>query len=215
MNAGDVAINAIGGCALAFAGSWVISLVRSVKLLDDDRANDIAQIGERARNEIREASEAAAKQLGERDTEIQRLNLLVSKPPRSLAEEHHHQIAEREIRGLSEDATHVLRHVYAHGKLFAGPDGIGAVRLGEGIVLKCLNGELSQLKIVCQQRGDWDRNGQKIWWEIPPAYRDAVAEVLFRPVTPPPASSVLSRIMPRRQRPKSEEWRPWRPGIPS
>lgn len=41
MNAGDVAINAAGGCALAFAGCWVISLVRSVRLLDEDRAVEV------------------------------------------------------------------------------------------------------------------------------------------------------------------------------
>jgi hypothetical protein len=44
MNAGDVAISAAGGSALAFAGCWVISLVRSVRLLDEDRAVEVRTV---------------------------------------------------------------------------------------------------------------------------------------------------------------------------
>ena len=31
----------LGGCVLAFAGNWAISLIRSFKLLDDDRAKEV------------------------------------------------------------------------------------------------------------------------------------------------------------------------------
>ncbi len=43
MTAGDVAINALGGSVVAFSLTWIISLVRSIKLLDDDRSADIAK----------------------------------------------------------------------------------------------------------------------------------------------------------------------------
>ena len=49
MNASDVLINASSGCVLAFAGTWLISLVRSVKLLDDDRAAEILAADEQVK----------------------------------------------------------------------------------------------------------------------------------------------------------------------
>jgi len=42
MNAGDVVINAVDGCIVAFVGSYVISLIRSPKLLDEDCAKKVA-----------------------------------------------------------------------------------------------------------------------------------------------------------------------------
>ena len=42
MNAGEVVINAAIGTAIAFVGSWVISLIRSPKLLDEERTECIA-----------------------------------------------------------------------------------------------------------------------------------------------------------------------------
>jgi hypothetical protein len=63
-NANEVTLNAVGGCALAFVGSWIVSLVSSFKLLDDDRAmeinlakGDLEKSEERVRSLIAENAE--------------------------------------------------------------------------------------------------------------------------------------------------------------
>jgi hypothetical protein len=47
MNAGDVLINSVGGAAVVFVGTWVISLVRSTKLLDAEAQSTIKAQSER------------------------------------------------------------------------------------------------------------------------------------------------------------------------
>jgi hypothetical protein len=42
MNASDVVVNAIGGGIVGFAGTWVIGLMRSPKMLDEERLAEIA-----------------------------------------------------------------------------------------------------------------------------------------------------------------------------
>jgi hypothetical protein len=102
MNAGDVAINAAGGCALAFAGSWVISLLRSARLLDDDRAMEI-RAAEHARN-------VSARQSGDKDKKIARLrDALFKRHPHD--EELEVQIRAR-VEGLSEAGREALKWLF-------------------------------------------------------------------------------------------------------
>jgi hypothetical protein len=102
MNAGDVVVNAASGCALAFAGSWLISLFRSVKLLDDDRVVEI-RAEEHARN-------ISTRQSDDKDKQIARLQ-------EALAKRHpHDEELEAKVRarvdGLSEAGQQALRWLF-------------------------------------------------------------------------------------------------------
>lgn len=184
-NAGEVTANAIGGCAVAFAGCWAISVVRTIKLLDNDRANEV-QASREVLERIQKAHEA---ELSSKDrtnqaqaAEIEQLRLKLQKPVRTAAEDHYYREAEAEISKLSGEATIVLRHIYAHGQLYAGP-GLNVPGLQIDTTIKCLNGELATLKIV-RRKEEWKPGVQTIWWEITPGYRDALGELLFQPDTP-------------------------------
>jgi hypothetical protein len=69
MNAQDVIINAVAGAAVAFLGTIIISTFRSTKLLDDDRATQIAQLKQK-----KAAAEAQLASIQDRPT-VTRLEL--------------------------------------------------------------------------------------------------------------------------------------------
>jgi len=101
LNAGDVAINSIGGCLLAFAGSWAISLVRSFKLLDDDRASDAAS-QDRVINSLESEKESLLDKL--------------KKPTLSDADQAKRQLVQEKLRNASVEETDLLRYLLLHGK---------------------------------------------------------------------------------------------------
>lgn len=163
MTASDIAVNAAGGAILGFAGSWVLSLIRSIKLLDDDRAIEIARVGS---------------ELNQRNHTIGELEKKLAAPTKTPAELHHFQIAQEDLSHISEEAKQVVRHIYAHKELHAG-SALVVPGLHVDVVLRCLNTELALLRII-RKREAWARGGQDIWWEIPPGYEAALAELLFQ-----------------------------------
>ena len=84
MNVHDVLINAVGGAAVAFIGTFVISFLRSPKLLDDER---IAEIGiyQKAKEVL--VSEHDAKLKATEATISELKKLLVAKQPLDVAKE--------------------------------------------------------------------------------------------------------------------------------
>jgi hypothetical protein len=127
MNAGDVLINASGGAAVAFIGTWIISLVRSAKLLDTD-----TQIEINARGEKITALEG-------------RIVILQAPPTRTVAEQARYALVEVAINQYGEPARNVLRHLRLHGQLvFAG---IYGPQLPAGMTGAQLRTVLSQLEI--------------------------------------------------------------------
>lgn len=168
---GALGIGALG----AIAAKIILAFAEAPVKLDEHRVQQIAA----------KDSEIAAKQgsVKAAEGEIKRLHDVIAKPPRSPADEHYYHEAEMEIQPLSETAKEILRHLHANERLYAGAGGMKVTGLHPDQIIKCLQGELSSLKIV-RRKEEWNRE-QKLWWEIPPGYRDALGELLFRPVTPP------------------------------
>jgi len=108
MSAGDVLINAAGGAAVAFLGTWVISLVRSTKLIDAERQREATTLGERLI--------AAEKKL--------------EKPPHTAAEERHYMDAKSGLADLGAEAAEILKHLIVHDEMmFTLPIGTGTGQL--------------------------------------------------------------------------------------
>lgn len=102
MDAGDVIIHGAAGLVIAFIGSVVISVIRTPKLLDDDR--DTAYIA--VQSTIQE--------------QVARITALETKPPRTASEQHHYEIAKAAIQKHGETGITVLRHLKLHGQVVFG-----------------------------------------------------------------------------------------------
>jgi len=99
MNAGDVLVNSVAGVAAGFVGSMIISLIRTPKLLDNDREMELT----RARSII--------------ETQTARIAALEAKPARTYAEQHHYDFARTAVEKHSDAGVAVLRHLRLHRRL--------------------------------------------------------------------------------------------------
>ena len=100
MNAGDVIINAIGGAAIGLAGTFVINLIRSTRLLDADRAAEIETLCGR------ESSLAG---------ELKAAREQIAGPPMSPIERDRLELVTRHLNGFSEEERGVIRYILQYG----------------------------------------------------------------------------------------------------
>lgn len=100
----EVAVNAAGGLVLAFVGSWAISLVRSFKLLDDDRAAEVATAN---------AALAESQRGGEM---LKAENAELKKPKRERHQQIKYDEASSEIQGLSAPELVFIRALIGRGE---------------------------------------------------------------------------------------------------
>ena len=97
-----MAINVLGGCAVAFAGSWLLNLVRSFKLLDDDRAVEI------------EIAEAAHERANGQVAELRAENADLKRPKRPAHEQAIFEEIAAEVRSLQPHERRYLEALRSH-----------------------------------------------------------------------------------------------------
>ena len=98
MKAQDVILNGAAGAATAFIGSFVISLIRSPKLLDAERVH----------------------QLNQKDSAISRLNediASLSKRPYDAALD---AVVRQKIQAMTPEAIEALKYILGHGEIETG-----------------------------------------------------------------------------------------------
>ena len=158
MNAQDVIVNATAGAAIVFVGTIVISLVRSTKLLDDDKEKVITQANASIVNLSNEIAELKA-------------------PKRSGHEQHHYQEAKKYLDTLPDDAKQVLREILSHERLVGGR--VGQIyNVQNDRAHQILNGNILQPLVMREDIND-PGMGLRATWVIVPGYKKALTELLY------------------------------------
>jgi hypothetical protein len=162
MNATDTIINGCFGAALAFVGTYIISIVRSFKLLDDDRATETANV-----------TQAYQATVNRQSASIQELEQKAALPLVSPQERANRKTTREATTGASEAELKVLRYILESG----GVDLTSLYRAfaGQGHLLE------SSLKkwdhILIQKRVDPQRTQTMI--SIIPGFKDALSHVIY------------------------------------
>ena len=136
-------------------GTYFIAMRKAAEVLDDQLQAEVLK-----RNGI-----------------ITGLNAELEESKRNPAQEYYYRLAEEEIAKWSDICKQVVRHIYATERLFAGPEIAHFPGLDSDKVVRCLNSELRDSKVVIKRENS-DR-GIKIWWEIVPAYKSAISKLLY------------------------------------
>lgn len=163
LNASDVIIDGAAGAAAAFAGTWIISLLRSPKLLDEERATTISRV---------------ESQLAVSENEV---SLLRQRPKRTAAEEYHYQAAKAALRTVGEEAKEILRCLRNHGQIVdhpmtgisGSPQGISNDRLRQ------LLGVMQNNRLVTRRSVQVSAIGQEDTWKIAEAMIAPLDELLY------------------------------------
>ena len=154
--------------ALSFLASlgltFLVSLVRAPKLLDDENQAAIRLSNEQ---NTRQASELAI------------LNQKIAKPPRTAAEQYRYDLAKTAIKKLGQEAELILRHLQVHGKIILGswfiptlPSEMSAEKAKR--VLNALKQEHIVNETFTPSPGGCDSV-----WEIAPGMAAALDELLY------------------------------------
>jgi hypothetical protein len=162
MNATDVLKNAACGAAVAFVGSFVISVFRSAKLLDDDRASRIKQMEDGAREKISGLEMALA--------ECQE-NLNRKHP----ADEYKESEVTKWLEGFEDSERQVLKWILNHGPATANEIRNGLGMLAQDSIIKLVSSGAERGFIQSNSGPPYPR------YRIHDNYHVAVKDVLYPP----------------------------------
>ena len=154
MDASDVLMNAAGGAVVALIGTWVISVVRATKLLDEEAQSCI---------------------LGQNSRIIE----LEKKPKRTPAEQHHYEIALEAIKKHGERGKSVLRHLRNYGELVYGFTGPQPPPGMNGNELKSVLSELTGSHVVTMSERRSGSTTESVF-RLAPGVQSAMDELLYR-----------------------------------
>lgn len=155
---------------LSVAGNLVLSFFVGAKSLD---AGLCAQIEKRDKTITDQGIEIQQHE--------QKLVALIEKPQRTPAQEHHFRQAQSELQKLPDHAKIALRHIWSSEVLHELPGGMIIIPgLKREQSNDAMAGELGSSPLV-RVTATPHPSGDRRYWEIAPAFRDALSELLFPP----------------------------------